>query len=185
MKQLVMCKTCGFIIDEEKLRNICPACGAGRNEFRNYTENISARRKRILDLNIHPMILNFPQAISVLIPVCIIIASNFPATIRGDFMSTARVLAFLFPAAVLAAFCAGLFDARVRFGKLSTPYIKRKIILGIILYILSAVIALLVFQYGYSSKTQPVILILSGLSIACEVLLASIGKKLRNAVIGG
>jgi len=183
MKQFLICGTCRFVIVEEKLNDICPACGADRAGFKNHSQNISPSRKKILGLNVHPMIVNFPNAISFLIPVSIIIASNFLATIRGDFMATARVLAFLFPATVLLAFFSGILDAKTRFGKLSTPYIKRKIILGIVLYILSTVIALLVFQYGYSSKTQPVILILCGLSIACEVMLASVGKSLRNAGI--
>ncbi len=63
------CKACGYIIDEKKLGDVCPACGVPRKAFEPWTDDMSPRRRVLLTLNLHPIALHFPQAFSAMIPV--------------------------------------------------------------------------------------------------------------------
>ena len=40
---LVRCRACGFIMEEEKLGDVCPACGIPRKAFEPYKETMSKK----------------------------------------------------------------------------------------------------------------------------------------------
>jgi rubredoxin len=181
----VRCKACGYIINENKLGDICPACGVPRTAFEPYKENISKKRKLILGLNLHPIAVHFPQAFSTLIPPFILLGVAIGQSIGFDLLITVKVLSIILPLTVGGAIICGLIDGRTRFKKLSTPILIKKIITGSILMILSVAIAAVAVSYGAEYPGRLFLLILSLGCITCEIILAEMGKTLINAKLPG
>ena len=77
-----------------------------------------------------------------------------------------------------------MIDGRNRFKKLGTPAIKKKIILGSILLIITSVMPCLLFTMGIKEALFPLIG-LSLIALANEVLLSKIGIKLILAYLPG
>jgi rubredoxin len=179
------CKACGYIINENKLRDICPACGVPRTAFEPYKENISKKRKFILGLDLHPIAVHFPQAFAAIIPPFILLGVAVGQTIGFDLLVTVRVVSVLMPFTVAAAITAGLIDGRTRFKKLSTPILIKKIITGSILLILSTATAAVAIAYGTGYPGRLFLLILSMGCIASEIILATMGKTIINAKLPG
>ena len=185
MNNQMRCKACGYIIREDRLKETCPACGVPRTSFEAWKDTVSARRRFIMDLNLHPIALHFPQACSMLLPLFIISDLYLPLP-RGIELSQAiRVLAILvFPFAV-GAFIAGIVDAHTRFKKLGTPALVSKI--GIGLVFLGSAFALS-FTAFMNYTIEPVRWSLFALAMACiafQIALAQIGKRLMCVYLPG
>ncbi len=131
MKDYVRCKACGYIMEASKLGELCPACGVSAKVFEPYKENISEKRKRILDLHIHPIVVHLPQAI---VPMLIVLAAAMlflvEGRVRTALLDTTRVLSIFLPFSVVLAFAAGIYDGKLRFRKVTTPLLIRKMIVG-------------------------------------------------------
>lgn len=183
MKDMI-CKACGFVIGENNLGEVCPACGVPRTAFEPYVDNVSERRKFILGLNIHPILIHFPQAYATILPLLIVLGILITTPLGADLLSAARVLSYLLPLTVVAAIGAGLIDGFTRFKRLTTIILIKKIIIGLVLFVLSVLIAgLAIFDGLQSSKMY--ILVLSLLCILCEIALGQLGKTLRGARLPG
>ncbi|MBP7735723.1 MAG: rubrerythrin [Spirochaetes bacterium] len=181
----IRCKACGLIIDEDKLGDICPACGVPRTAFEPYRENISRKRKTILNLNLHPITLHFPQAFSAVIPPFILLGVAIDPMKGRELMVTARALSILMPFTVAAAFLFGLLDGKTRFKRLSTPSLKMKIIIASLLMVLSTAMSAVAILYGTGYPGRLFLLFLSIGCITCQIFLAQIGKTLINAKLPG
>ncbi|HPL16001.1 MAG TPA: rubrerythrin [Spirochaetota bacterium] len=184
MEQL-RCKACGFIINENRLGDICPACGVPRSAFEPYKENISKKRKTILGLNLHPIAVHFPQAFVTIIPPFILLGVAINPVLGHDLLITVKIAAMLMPFTVAAAFICGLIDGKTRFKRLTTPYLKRKISAASVLLVLSAAMAVVAYLYGTEYPGRLILLLLSLGCIACEIFLAEIGKTLISAKLPG
>ncbi|HET7838544.1 MAG TPA: hypothetical protein VFL04_02205 [Rectinemataceae bacterium] len=130
MRQLVRCKACGYIMEADKLSDRCPACGVPAKQFEPYDERISDKRRLVLDLHIHPIVVHLPQAFAAfLVPLAAALVMAL-----GDFralvLDTTRVLTVVLPFSVLAAFAAGLIDGKTRFRRVTTPVLVKKIIIA-------------------------------------------------------
>ncbi|MFX0091728.1 MAG: hypothetical protein ACFFBD_08185, partial [Candidatus Hodarchaeota archaeon] len=79
----------------------------------------------------------------------------------------------------------GLFDAKVRYKRFDTPYIKLKIVLGVILLILS--IITLIVHFLTTGGTQFFFVIIQGVLILVNTGLAAVlglfGTKLKGPVV--
>jgi rubredoxin len=184
MKNLLRCKACGYIIGESKLGEICPACGVPRTAFEPYVENISKRRKFILDLNIHPILVHFPQAYATILPLLIVLGILIAPPLGSDLLAAARVLSYVLPLTVAAAIAGGLIDGFTRFKKLTTPILIKKIVIGLVLFVLSVIIAVLALFDGFQ-LSRVYILALSIGCILCEIALGQLGKRLMGARLPG
>jgi rubredoxin len=183
--ELLRCKACGYITTEKKLGKVCPACGLPRTAFEPYKETMSKKRKRILDLNLHPISVHFPQAFSVFIAFLILLSLVVPRRIEFELMHTVAVLALFLPLTVIPAIAAGLIDGKTRFRKVTTPHLVTKIIAGSVFFVLSVFMAASTFYYGISYPGKLYIFILALGCIACQVVLGEIGKTLLNAKLPG
>jgi len=185
MKDFVRCKACNYIMEKDKLKDVCPACGVPKKIFEDYKYNLSFKRYFIMmELDLHPIMLHFPQAISVFIPFFIILSVILDASMGIKLLHGAEVMAYLLPLTVAAAFLTGLFDAKNRFKKLSTPALKTKIILGTVLFAVSLAIPALVFFM----EIKEAAMYISALSIIClalQIVLARIGIRLMFAYLPG
>lgn len=179
------CKACGYIIKADTLGDKCPACGLPRGVFEPFKENLSRRRRLILELNLHPIALHFPQAFAAVIPVFILVGVAFPYSIGDELLAAARALAVLLPLSVLGAFASGALDGWNRFKKLTTPALARKIALASALLALSAATSLVAVKYGTDYPGRLILLVLSLGCVACQIMLAQIGKNLMNAKLQG
>ncbi len=185
MKNEVRCKACGYIMKEEKLGDECPACGVSKTAFEPYKEKLSQRRRFILDLHLHPIAVHFPQAFASILPVFIIGGILLTCPFGDMLISTATVLIYLLPLTVIPAIAAGLIDGKTRFKSIVTISLKKKIITSTILLILSIFLAIYTYTHHITASTFPVILGLSILCIACEVILGQIGNKLMESKLPG
>ncbi len=184
MEQL-KCKACGFIINENKLGDICPACGVPRSAFEPYRENISKKRKTILGLNLHPIAVHFPQAFAAIIPPFILLGVAVNPMLGHELLITVKIASLLMPFTVAAAFICGLIDGKTRFKRLTTPYLVKKISVASVLLVLSTAMAIVAFLHGVEYPGRLILLFLSLGCIVCEIFLAEIGKTLLNSKLPG
>jgi hypothetical protein len=184
VKEYLKCKACGYIISSDDPTDVCPACGLARKVFEDYKYNLSPRRKFILDMDFHAIMVHLPQTIAVLIPFFGILSLVTDAGIGIKFLYTVEAITYLLPLTVAAALLSGLFDGRIRFKKLNTPALKKKIVFGSGLFAVSAVMAYI----AYSTDIKAALFPLMGLSIVClgiEFVLARTGIKLMFAWLPG
>ena len=171
-------------MDKEGAPDICPACGISNKVFEDFKYNISPRRKLIMDLNFHPIMLHLPQAITGLIPFFAVLSLVTDASWGIKFLYTVEIVTYLLPLSVLAAALTGMFDGKNRFKKLNTPALKKKIILASVLLIITTAMPCLVFTMGIKEALFP-LMGLSVIALANEALLSKIGIKLIFAHLPG
>ena len=181
MKQLVRCKVCGFIIEEGKLKDRCPACGVPRKAFEPYKENITEKRKKILDLDLHPVVVHFPQAFSVFIFFLAAVAIIFPVLFPDQIRCSIPIMAVFLPLFTAAAILSGMLDGNTRFKKLKTPHLIKKIIFGTIFLILSIILAIFSVLLIDTEMGIVLVFIFSLGCVVCGTILGLIGKTLTNA----
>ena len=87
MKELVHCRPCGFVMEADKLGDVCPACGLPRKVFEPYREKVSLNRLFVLNLDLHPIAIHLSQALVISIPLLAILINlleNFYAEWEGE-----------------------------------------------------------------------------------------------------
>lgn len=185
MKNEVRCKACGYIMKEEKLGDVCPACGVPRTSFEPYKEKLSEKRRFILDLHLHPISVHFPQAFATIIPVLLIAGTLLTCSFGRMLLSTTEVLIYLLPFTVIASMIAGLIDGKTRFKSLTTIVLKKKILTAVILLILSIFLAVYTYFNQLTGASFALALIVSVVCVACEIILGQLGKGLMEAKLPG
>ena len=150
MKDYVRCKACGYIMERSKLGDKCPACGVSATMFEPYDDKLSEKRRRLLDIHVHPIVVHFPQAF----------------------------------AAFLAA--AGIFDGKLRFRRLDTPSLRRKMLFGGIFFFLACAQALVVLVAGLETDASlAAFTLLDAAGLAVAVKLGLLGAPLFVAKFPG
>ena len=183
MSPKVRCKVCGYITAEKKLGDKCPACGALRAVFEPYTDRISARRRRYLNLTIHPIAVHFPQAFAASVLVLSISPLVFRGKVEDFFVSGLKFLSLFLPLLVALSLLVGWLDGRVRFKKIGRSLIlKRKLALASLFLVLSIALALLVWLKGVDDTGPLALVILVALAaFVCSFLLGLLGTKIYNS----
>ena len=148
MANLIRCKACGYVTREGKIKDICPACGVPAKMFEPYTDPVSEKRRLILDLHIHPIMVHFPQAFAITLFLLAVLSYFAPPAIKGMLFNSIQVISFLLPYFVVLSLLTGLFDGKIRFRKVTTPFLKKKIIIGLIFLITSIALAFVAFSGG-------------------------------------
>jgi hypothetical protein len=186
MVNLVRCKACGFVTDQGKIKDICPACGVSAKMFEAYTPPISLKRRRILDLHTHPVMVHFPLAFVLTLFLLSVALQFASAKIQGDLTSTIQVLSCLLPFFVVGAMATGFIDGKLRFIKVTTPLLKKKIILGLVFFITSIVMAALALSGQLMTSPTHIVYFLFAMAASiCGSLLGIIGGKLLDAKFPG
>jgi hypothetical protein len=181
MKELVRCRPCGFVIEADKLGDVCPACGMPRKVFEPYRERVSRNRLRLLNLDLHPIAIHLSQALVIAIPVLVIL-TNFFKGFQPEILKSVMVFSiFIFPFTLVLAIISGIIDGLTRFKTLATPILRVKIIFSIIILILA--IGMLVSAPHENLYTLT--LVLSILSLGAGFQLGLWGKKLINVILPG
>ena len=184
MKEYLKCRACGYIMDKEGAPDICPACGVGKKAFEEYKYNISEKRRIILSIDIHPIILHIPQGVSAIIPFFALLSMLLPLHYAVRLTAAVEMLVYLLPLSVFGAFISGVFDGKVRFKKISTPALKKKMILGAALFAVTAAMLYIQIAGGVEAMLLP-ITFLSVFALGLQAILARIGIKLMFAYMPG
>jgi len=181
MKELVRCRPCGYVMEADKLGDVCPACGLPRKVFEPYRERVSRNRLMLLNFDLHPIAIHLSQSLVIAIPLLVLLStffSNFQPGIISDVLTFA---VFLFPFTLVLAIMTGIIDGLTRFKTLSTPLLRVKIIFSIIILSLSVVL----FFIAPNEKLYILTIFISILSLAAGVQLGLWGKKLINVILPG
>ncbi len=168
-------------MEADKLGDVCPACGLPRKVFEPYRERVSLNRLKLLNLDLHPIVIHLSQALVIAIPVLAIITHLFPGFQTDILKNVLTFSVFVFPFTLLFAIITGVIDGLTRFKTLSTPLLRVKIIFSLI--ILSLSVAL--FFIAPHENLYILTLIISILSLAAGIQLGLWGKKLIDVILPG
>lgn len=181
MKELVRCRPCGFVIEADKLGDVCPACGMPRKVFEPYRERVSRNRLMLLNLDLHPIAIHLSQALVIAIPVLSIIMTAFKQ-FQPEIVKDVLVFSvFIFPFTLVLAIITGIIDGLTRFKTLATPILRVKIIFSLIILALSVALFFVTLRGNLYLLT----IILSFLSLGAGFQLGLWGKKLINVILPG
>jgi hypothetical protein len=184
MNVLVRCKMCGYVMAEGALKDVCPACGVSRKLFEPFVDPVEPARRRFLALDLHPVVVHAPQALTFL-PLLLELARPFlPAAWLDYDDKTVVVMALMLPVTAAGAFATGLIDAQVRFRRFRTPMLRQKMVVGVAFFVLALAMAWLALHPGCcgAGASRLPLLAVNILAFACCSWLGIIGAKLVPAV---
>jgi len=186
MPNLIRCKACGYITNQDNVKDVCPACGVPAKMFEPYTHPVSLKRRRILDLHTHPVMVHFPQAFALTLCGLSFFAFFITGTVQETLASTMKVLSALLPFFTILAVATGLMDGKLRFRKVTTPLLKKKIILSLIFFVVAVILAALALSGQLLTfPTHLVYFLLTLVASLCGALLGLIGGSLLDAKFPG
>jgi hypothetical protein len=189
MKDKVRCKACGYILEKDALGEVCPACGVKKEMFEPWEDKVGEFRRKWLEFDFHPVTVHFPVGLSAL---TLLLVLTFPlfagfGDLQGRFLFPATAVpSWILPVTVLGGIITGMADSKVRYRKVATPALLRKIIVGFVLFISSSTQAALVAEGDFSTATLWLgYLAAAVVSMACAATLGIWGAKLMVGVMPG
>jgi uncharacterized membrane protein len=186
MGNLIRCKACGYITKEGNIKDVCPACGVPAKMFEPYTDPLSEKRRRILRLHIHPIIVHFPQSFAFTLFILAVLSFVAPPQINGFLTCAMQVISFALPFFLILALLTGLVDGKIRFRRVTTPFLKKKIIFGLSFLFTSILIAAAVFTLPLSSlSVMALFTLLTIIAVGFSIALGLIGSELLEAKFPG
>ncbi|MGD0583957.1 MAG: rubredoxin-like domain-containing protein [Bacteroidales bacterium] len=181
MKELVRCRPCGYVMEADKLGDVCPACGLPRKVFEPYRERVSLNRLKLLNLDLHPIAIHLSQSLVIAIPLLTIFTHLFPSFYPEILKNVIVFAVAMFPLTLLLAIMTGIIDGLTRFKTLRTPLLRVKIIFSLIILTLSIIL----YFVSQNEKNYIFSLAVSILSLGAGVQLGLWGKKLINVILPG
>ena len=181
MKELVRCRPCGFVIESDKLGDVCPACGMPRKVFEPYRERVSRNRLILLNFDLHPIAIHLSQALVILIPFLTIFLNVFDTFHTGLLKDVLVFSTVVFPFTLIVAIITGIIDGLTRFKTLITPLLLRKILASSVIMILSIMLYFVAKYENFGILTIGI----SFVSLATGIQLGLWGKKLINVLLPG
>jgi hypothetical protein len=174
-------------MQESKLRDKCPACGALRIVFEPYIDPVAEPRRRILRLDLHPIAVHFPTSFAVSVLVLSVAALFFSGDAQTLLICTIKIMALLLPLVVIISIIAGIVDGKIRFRKIQNSMIlKKKIIYGCVLVVISLGLLAVIWLKGFGGIVSMVAsIILSALAVVMSYLLAKLGMSIANSSFPG
>jgi len=186
MAAMLRCRSCGYVTTEEKVKGVCPACGVPRKMLEPWTDPISPRRRALLDLNLHPLVISFTVAFAASAFALSLFALVFPRFLDGLAMSVLVVLTAVLPLAVLAGWSAGVLDGKARFRRATTPLLVRKMVMGGSVFLETLAAATLLLAVGLGPLwARMAVAALLGTALGAVAMLAKIGMGLVAAKLPG
>lgn len=183
MTNLVRCKLCGYIMDAALVKDVCPACGFSAKMFEPYVDRVEPYRRRILDLDIHPIIVHAPQALAFILMLLVPLSRVLPAAWADHLNKAITVMGILLPPTILGAYLSGLVDARMRFMKLSPPMLRTKMMAGLLYLLCSLVMAYFTTFTAWQTGLHFVVLnVVNVLAFCCSMWLGTIGVRLMQSI---
>jgi len=183
MRSHIKCTVCGYIDEDSKIKQVCPACGAPLTSFEHYEYGINEKRLSNLNLHLHPVLVHFPISIAVLSLIVLIVAFFMKAGTNQAWILIEKIISIILPFTIIAAMATGLFDARSRLRDAIGRLQKQKIKLGTFFLVTSCISAILINYEVFSIFGKIIILALSILSIVFSAMLGRKGASLLCVMI--
>lgn len=183
-RKMKRCKACNYLAYEEEIEGVCPACGLPDRVFEPYEKKATGLRHLILDIHFHSIALHIPQAVGPII-ILLYLSSFIFASFRTDIYYLLQILVVVYPFAVIPALFSGILDGNLRFKKVLTPILKKKLILAGIVMAITSSMAVSVFVVDSFAPNVHAIVIPAFLSLFIQGTLARIGIRLVECMIGG
>lgn len=191
MSGLVRCKVCGYVMTEGKFDE-CPACGVPSKMFEPFEDKVPKGRRWFLEKHIHPIIVHVPQGLGFLLLVLSFVYTLLVhLTIQSDFseilLHSIQVMSVILPLTVFGGFFSGLVDGKVRYKKLNTILLRRKMIVGSLFILLSIGMGIIAFQqeFAYSLSSEILYLAMSLGAFLCSAFLGIWGSSLNEGIMPG
>jgi len=186
MKKLYRCRVCGYILERTDPPDICPACGVKGKIFEEYESPVSNKRRKMLDLHVHPVMVHLPNAFVA----CMFLISFFRiigvVKEQSVFMGMLRAMVLLLPFSAIFAAMAGIFDGKLRFKRIDTPHLKKKLALaGLFMLISDSLFVIQVFMDLDPSTYNIVVLAHSAVLLGVAMTLGLIGDRLIESRVRG
>lgn len=167
------CSSCGYVVEKGKLRfDVCPACGVSKKLFEPYEPKVSEKRRKLLEIKIHPQIVHFPEAFTIFTLLLILINMIFPSFFPSQITCGIQILSVSIPIFGIFAVISGFFDTKTRLKRYSAPFVKVKIISGAGFLVFSTILA--IFSFFFTSLSIGLLIMLI-LIIGCAVFGAILG----------
>jgi len=186
MKKLYRCRVCGYVVEKKDPPDICPACGVKGKIFEEFESHISEKRRKVLELHIHPIMVHLPVAFVSSMFLLSLIRIVGVVEEQSVFMGMLRAVIFILPFSAIFATMAGIFDGKLRFKRLNTPHLKKKLVLASCLILIS--VSLFMIQYFLvldRSTYNIIVLVYSVVLLGIATLLGLIGNKLIDSKVRG
>jgi len=186
MKKLYRCRVCGYILERKEAPALCPACGVKGKVFEEYESPVSQKRRKMLDLHVHQIMANFPVAFVASMSLISFLRIIGIVREQSVFMGMLKAIVFFLPFSAIFAAMAGIFDGKLRFKRLDTPHLKKKIVLAGLFILISA--SLFVIQYFFDLNPQTyniVVLVYSAVLLSIAGGLGLIGGRLIESKVRG
>ncbi len=186
MAELLRCKSCGYIVESDRVGDVCPACGVPRKMMEPWKDPMSARRRFLLGLDMHPIIDHFSISFATCATVVALLVLLFPGVLFQSATDVMRVFVGVLPLAVIASYLSGLYDGKLRFRKTSTPVLRTKKVLGLFFFAFAVVAAVFAFAFDVSATwVRAAVFALEVLGLGCAFVLGRRGKDLLGAFFPG
>lgn len=186
MNKLYKCKVCGFVLKSKTLPELCPACGFKGKIFEEFEPTVSAKRRKALELHAHSALVHFPIAVITYIFFINLFILAKVILWHSVFAASLKAMVWLLPFVTLFGMLSGLYDGKLRFKKINTPLLKKKILLSILLILIS--ISLFVLQYVLEldqSAYNLLILAFSIVLLGIVTILGLLGGTLLDSKVRG
>ncbi len=185
MAQLMRCRSCGYFLAEDALGDACPVCGVPRKMFEPYTDPVSERRRWILGLHIHPIVVHFSISFAVCALAASLFSLVFPHLLRHTVTGALRSVVALLPLVLIATYLTGLYDGRVRFRRAKSLFLRQKKTVGVIYFCLSAAAAALFFTFGPAAWVHAADTALFAGCFVCAFVQGRVGGHLMDTLFPG
>jgi phage-related holin/ribosomal protein L37E len=176
------CKACNYFAYEDEIKGVCPACGLPDRVFEPYEKKATGLRHLILDIHFHSISLHIPQAVGPII-ILLYLASIVLVSFRTDLYFLLKILVIVYPLAVVPALFSGLIDGNLRFKKVFTPILKKKLILAVIVLVITTSISVAAILADNFSANVHFIVLPAFISLAIQGTLARIGIRLVECMV--
>lgn len=183
MRSYLKCSVCGYIGEENKIKQVCPACNAPFSSFEHYEYGINEKRLSNLNLHLHPVLTHFPVSIAVLSLVVLIIAFSMRSGANSAWILIEKIISIILPFTIIATMAAGLYDAKARLKDAIGRLQKQKIQLGTLFLVVSGISAILVNYEVFSVLGKIAILALSLIGVVLSAMLGKRGASLLVVLI--
>jgi rubredoxin/uncharacterized membrane protein len=186
MKKLYRCRVCGYILERTDPPGICPACGVKGKIFEEYESPISKKRRKMLGLHAHPVIVHLPNAfVACMFLISFLLVSGVVKE-QTVFMGMLRAIVLILPFSAIFAAIAGIFDGKLRFKRIDTPHLKKKLVLAGFFILISASLFLIQYFLDLAPSTYNIIVLIYGVVLLGIVLtLGLIGGRLLDSKVRG
>jgi len=186
MKKMYKCRVCGYIVERVDPPDVCPACGVKGKIFEEYESPISKKRRRILELHMHPAMVHFPVAFITSMFVLSALRIVGIVEEQSIFIGMLRAIVSILPFVAVFATVAGMYDGKLRFKRINTPHLKKKLVLAGLFIFISALLFIIQYFLDLDRSTFNIIVLICSISLLSVALpLGLIGGKLLDSKVRG